>query len=63
MTDSHDTEVLSEEHPSMFHLFIAFAGRHPLLTPCPQVILSNRGSYGVASHIGEANLLQQWSAI
>ena len=47
----------------MLHLLIAFAGRHPLLTPCPQVILSNRGSYGVASHIGGANLPQQWSAI
>ena len=47
----------------MFHLSVAFAGRHPRLTPCPLVILTNPGSYGVASQIGEANLPGQWSAI
>ena len=60
--DSNDTEVLSEEHRSMLHLFIAFAGRRRLLTLYPPAILSNQGSYRVASQIGEANLPRQWSA-
>ena len=33
----------------MLHLSIAFSGHHPFLTPCPPVILTKRGSYGVAS--------------
>ena len=59
---SNDIEVLSEEHQSMLHLSIAFSVHRPLLTLCPLVIWSNRGSYRVASQVGEANLPQQWSA-
>ena len=48
----------------MLHLFIAFAGRRRRrrLTLYPHAILSNQGSYRVASQIGEANLPRQWSA-
>ena len=46
MADSRDGEVLSAEHLAMFHLTIALAGHHPLLTPCPFATPTNMDTTG-----------------
>ena len=57
MADDRDVEVFSAEHLAMFHLTIALAGHHPLLTPCPFCDPHQYGHYGVASQKGKRTCL------